>query len=125
MRIYSYLFHLLLALFLLGIGFVGLISGGNLKMGFLPWEGTTLTYLLLILSLFGILTIVLAFKRIVPIMFFVWSLVVLGLMLKGFIFSSYGFADPGAFFNAICLIAAAMLACVGAWFAFRCQPERG
>jgi len=47
MRFYSYLFHGLLALFMLGISAVALASGTALHLEMLPWSGQTGTYVLL------------------------------------------------------------------------------
>jgi len=47
-------------------------------------------------------------------LFFVWSLVVMLLLLKGYIFSGYRFS-PGEFPMAMCLIVGSMIALIGSW----------
>ena len=42
MRVFSYLFHGLLTLFLLGISVVALSSGQTLTLEMLPWQGPAL-----------------------------------------------------------------------------------
>ena len=66
---------------------------------------------------------VLAIKGKLRPLFFVWSLVVMLLLVKGYIFSSYHFA-PGEFRSAIYLIAASVVALLGAW-AQMLRPARG
>ena len=60
-RVYSYLYHVILALLLLGISMVAILSHSNtLNLGMLPWKGSELTYWLLGAALFGLLSILLA-----------------------------------------------------------------
>ena len=52
MRIFGYIYHLILGLFLLAIASIaGFGSNLTLKLDMLPWEGSTLTYILFIGSL--------------------------------------------------------------------------
>lgn len=116
LRFFSYLFHALLALFLLAISGLTLASGGqNLHLGMLPWTGPTLTSVVFIGSIFGLLALVLAIRGRVRALFFVWALAVAVMMIKGYIFSGYHFA-PGEARTAGYLIVAALLALAGAWF---------
>ena len=118
-RYYSYIFHGLLALFLIGVSGMALaVSPASLRLDMLPWTGATLTYVVFFCGLFGLLTVVLAFFRKMPVLFFVWSLVVLIMMIKGYIFSGYGF-EPGAFSTAVELTVGALLAIAGPWIQMR------
>ncbi len=124
LRYYSYLFHGLLAIVLLAIAGVALASGpGSLRLDMLPWSGATLTYIVLAGSIFGLLTIALALRGQVRWLFFVWSVVVLGFMIKGYVFSSYYFGK-GGLKVAIYLMAGALVALIGAWFQIRPTAEK-
>jgi hypothetical protein len=124
----SYLFHLLLALFLLGLAILGLASGPqSLHLEMLPWSGATLNYFLLAGALFGLFSIVLAIMGRLRFLFLLWGLAVAVLLTKGYIFSSYRFG-VGGWHNAAYLIAAAWVAVAGAWFQLfpaRTRPDRG
>jgi hypothetical protein len=123
MRYYSYVFHGLLALFLIAASGTALATGaGSLHLDMLPWTGATLTYIVFFGGLFGLLTVALAILQKMPVLFFVWSLVVALIMIKGYIFSGYGF-DPGGFTTAVELIVGALIAIAGPWLQMR-SPRR-
>jgi len=123
MRIYSYLFHAVLGLFLLGISLVALINGRhNLQIGLLPWEGRALTFWLLFGALAGLASLLLAMRGKLKVLFLIWSLVVVVTLVWGFIFSGYYFTGFGHFMNAVYLILAAILAAIGSWLRFRQKP---
>ncbi len=106
----SYLFHGLLCLILFAVSCVAFVSGGRtLHMDMLPWTGSTLLYGLLFGSLVGLVTLVLAIRGTWRPLFFLWSLAVVVLLLKGYIFSGYRFG-PGEF-------GPVMLVIVGSWIA--------
>jgi uncharacterized BrkB/YihY/UPF0761 family membrane protein len=65
-------------------------------------------------ALLGLVTVILAIKGMLRPLFFVWSLVVTILLLKGYIFSGYRFT-PGEFRTAIYLIVGSIIALLGAW----------
>ena len=118
-RYYSYIFHGLLALFLIAVSGMALaVSPGALHLDMLPWTGSTLTYVVFFGGLFGIVTVVLAFLQKLPALFFVWSLVVAILLIKGYVFSCYGF-DPGGFSIAVELTVGSLIAIAGPWFQMR------
>lgn len=123
MRYYSFAYHGLLALFLFALAFVAVASGSHtLRLELLPWSGSALTWWLLGGSLFGLASVVLAFKGKTNVLFLVWSLAVVLFMLKGYIFSSYKFT-PGEIATPLLLMAGAVLAALGAWYQFRGNPE--
>lgn len=124
-RVYSYLFHLVLSLFVLAIAFVTLTSGANtLQMEMLPWKNTALLYWLLALGLVGIMAVVLAVTRKLPILFLIWSVVVFVLLVRGYIFSPYTFNGVADFSMILLLLLGALLACIGAWLQFRRKTHR-
>jgi hypothetical protein len=124
MRVFSYLFHLLLTLFLLGISVVALSSGQPLQLEMLPWQGPTLTWWLLGGALAGLVSVILAICRRWRPLFFLWSFAVLAMMARGFFFSRYYFAGAPEFRGALYLTAGALIAAFGAWFQLRREPLR-
>jgi ABC-type maltose transport system permease subunit len=116
MRYFSYVFHGLLALFSIAVSALALGTGaGALHLGMLPWSGDTLNYVLLFGALFGLLTVALAIKGTLRILFLIWSFLVFVLLVKGYIFSGYKFA-PNEFRIALYLIFGALISLFGAWF---------
>ena len=119
LRFFSYLFHLALGLFLLGIAGLALASRPEaLHLEMLPWTGATLAYILLLGALFGLFSVALAVSGRLPFLFFIWSLAVAVLLLRGYFFSGYRFS-PGGLRTGLELLAASWLALVGAWFSLR------
>ena len=116
LRFFSYLYHGILALFLLGVSGLTLISGAdNLHLGMLPWTGSTLTRFVFFGSLCGLLSLLLAMLGKIRPLFFLWSLIVFVLMVKGYVLSSYHLApDEGR--TALYLMIGALFAFAGAWF---------
>ena len=111
----SYVFHGLLCLMLLVMSGLAIIAGAEtLQLGMLPWTGPTLLYTVFFGALLGLVTVILAIKGTWRPLFFVWSLVVMVLLLKGYIFSGYHFS-PGEFRTAMCLIVGSVIALMGAW----------
>src|SRR5262249_4575550 len=89
---FSYLFNLLLSLFLSTLGIVTVAGGkDNLRLGMLPWEGAALTRAVLLLGIGGIVCLVLAWTRILRFAFPLWALFILILMFRGYFLSPYTF----------------------------------
>lgn len=110
LRVYSYLYHLVLCLFLLGLSIAAMTSSSTLQLSMLPWIGSDLTSWLLWGSLAGILTIILAATGIFRFLFPVWTLGVLVLMVQGFLLKPYTFEGKPEFFTILWLIGGALLA---------------
>ena len=116
MRYFSYIFHTLLALFLIAISGLAMASGGgDLHLRMLPWEGDTLERVVFAGAVVGLATVILAIRGVLRILFLIWSFLVFVLLVKGYIFSSYKF-QPNEFRTALYLIAASFIALFGAWF---------
>jgi len=112
---FSYVFHGLLCLILIVLSFVAMIAGAQtLQLGMLPWTGSTLLYALFFGALAGMATVLLAIKGTWRPLFFVWSLVVVLLLVKGYVFSGYHFS-PGEYRTAGFLMVGSAIAVVGAW----------
>ncbi|HWB82568.1 MAG TPA: hypothetical protein VG675_00365 [Bryobacteraceae bacterium] len=124
LRIFSYLFHLVLTLFLIGASALGMAGGPQvLKLGMLPWTGDTLVHVLFFGDIIGLVLVLLAIFGVNRVLFFLWSLLVAVLMIKGFIFSSYHL-PAGSLKTAIWLIILSLLALAGAWYQMFQKPAR-
>ena len=134
LRIYSYLYHLILALLLLGIALVVIVShlqahpsdsgGGQLHLGMLPWTGHALVHWLLGAWLLGLASIVLAWMGKLRFLFLLYSLAVFGMMFRGYFLTSYAFSGKDEFRMALWLTAGALLAIAGAWSQFRKRARK-
>jgi hypothetical protein len=123
-RLYSYVYHLLLALFLLGVAVIAMTSSNTLRLPMLPWTGPELTQWLLWGSIAGLLSIVLAVTGIFRYLFPIWALIVLVIMVRGFLGARYPFPGPDAFRSALWLIAGAALAFLASLTLFRFRRVR-
>ena len=125
LRVYSYLYHLILSVFLLGISGIVLASGNhNLQMPMLPWEGDLLTKWLFWGSLVGLLSVILAVTGLFQYLFPLWTLVVFVMMTRGFLIGPYHFGSPDSFYVAVLLIIGALLAFLGSLTVFRARARR-
>jgi len=121
-RAFSYLFHAVLALFLLGVSAVALgFSPQSLHLEMLPWTGSTLAYAVLFGAIFGLVTILLAIAGRLRFLFFLYALAVLILMVRGYFFSGYRFS-PGDVKLPMYLIAGALISLIGAWLQMMRSP---
>lgn len=120
MRVFSFLFHLLLTVLMLAASTLAWFSNHNLTLRMLPWEGEALTYWLFFSGLAGLLITLLAWKRILPVLFLLWNVAVLVMLVRGYFFSSYGFSPGGGSLQvALYLILAALVAACGSAFHVR------
>jgi hypothetical protein len=124
LRLYSYLFHLLLSLFLLGIALVAGSSHQALNLGMLPFAPEHMVRTVFVLAMAGLISTALAMTtRVFRLPFPVWAALVFYWLFRGFFFSPYSFPNPGAFKNALWLILGAFLALIGALWTLK--PRRG
>ena len=125
LRLFSFVFLGLLALFLIAVSSFALTSGApSLELGLLPWTGSTLAWVVLGGSLFGLVSVLLAMASKWRFLFFLWSLAVAVLLVRGYIFTGYRI-PPGGVSTAIGLTVGALIALLGAWFQlFRRRRER-
>ena len=114
LRFYSYLYHLILGLFLFIIGAFGLLgSNKTLQMPLLPWDDPTLTYVVFFGSLAGLISLVLAVTGKLRLPFRLWTIVVFVLMFRGYFLTGYYLG--GVLLNAVLLTLGALLAVYGSW----------
>ena len=121
----SYVFHGLLCLILFAMSGLAMAAGAQtLQLGMLPWTGSTLLYTVFFGALLGLVTVILAIKGRLRPLFFVWSLVVTLLLLKGYIFSGYRFT-PGEFRTVMYVIVGSVIALLGSWVQMGRKAGRG
>ena len=125
LRFFSFLFHILLMAFILAVSMLAWSGGHNLTIEILPWQGATLTWVLLGSGVAGLVIAGLALKRILPLLFVLWNAAVLLLLVRGYFFSSYGFGPGGGSIStALCFVLAALVATAGSWIHFRGSRRR-
>ena len=114
LRIFAYLFHLLLGLFLIALGIAGWAHlPNNLTLDMLPWKGHTLTWVVLSLGIVAILCVLLAIAGFLRWLLPLWALFAFVMMFRGFYLSGYAFPDRGQFHNALWLTCGALIALLG------------
>src|SRR6202011_4485373 len=106
LRIYSYLFEAILCLTAIAVSAVALLSPSeDLELGWLPWTGMKLDYWLLGLGVAGLLCVLLAAAGKLRFLLFLFSAIVVGLLIRGFFLSPYAFQGPAGFKRALCVTA--------------------
>lgn len=117
LRVFCYLFHTMISVALLALGVVGVVSGSqHMKVQMLPWQGTELAHWLIGLGLIGLLSVLLAVTDRLRFLLALWSVYVLGMLIKGvFLTSSVTFDGREDFHNWLLLICGAVLALVGSF----------
>ncbi len=115
LRVFCYLFHTILSLALLGLGVVAVHSNvTDMKLETLPWSGTELNHWLIGLGLVGLLSVILAVMGWLCFLLPLWSIYVLGMLVRGVFFSStVSFEGREDFHNWLLLIGGAVLAAIG------------
>ena len=110
MRFYSYLFTLFLSVFLTGFGAVAYLSGlHNWKIDTFIWTGEDLSKAMLILGVLGGLSVLMAFFNIFRGLLPVMALIFFGLIVYGFFWQSYRFADAEQFQTTLALALGALV----------------
>ena len=116
LRLWSCAFSLVVGIFLTGLTIL-IVSTDihNLNMTMLPWwKGTTLTVMLLVLGLSGILAGVLAFLGKLKPLLVIFTLVAVGVIVDGFFLNAaYQFDGKAGAISAAWLVLAALLAFAG------------
>ena len=122
LRLYSYVFNLILCLFLLGVGLVASASHTVPKLGMLPFTDENMNLGIVTLAVVGLVCTLLAATGIFRYLFPIWTAIVLLLMLKGFIFSHYTFSGEAPFRTALWLTFGALVAFIGGLWVLK--PKR-
>ena len=117
LRVFCYLFHTILSLALLALGGVAILSGAeHMKVQTLPWEGTQLNDWLVGLGIVGLASVFLAVTDRLHVLLPLWSIYVLGALVKGmFLTPSVSFDGQTDFQNWLWLLGGAVLALLGSF----------
>jgi hypothetical protein len=122
MRFYSYLFTLFLSAFLFGIGTVAYLSGlHNWKLDTFIWTGQDLSTAMIACGVVGGISVVLAFFNFFRFLLPLVALSFFGLIVYGFFYQGYRFADVEMFQGAIALAVGAL----GSFFCSLMEFRRG
>ena len=124
LRVYSYLYHFILCVFLLGLAIIAMMSTGTLRLEVLPWNGDDLVQWLLWGSLAGLLSIILAVSGIFRYLFPIWTLLVLVMLIRGYLLQPYTFAGREPFYQTLWLIGGALVAFLASMTLFRRSKKR-
>src|SRR5271154_1924025 len=89
LRVFCYLFHTLISVALLALGVVGVAPGAeHMKVQMLPWQGAELAHWLIGLGIAGLLSVFLAVTGRLRFLLPLWSVYVLGMLIKGVFLTS-------------------------------------
>jgi hypothetical protein len=110
MRLFSYLYHLVLCLFLLGLGIVGWMSRpASFSAPWLAWEGDHVK-LLLGAGIAGLISLILAVTGRFRALFVLWTIVVVIMMFRGFFSGPYTYSGMEEFKTTLWMFAGAVVA---------------
>lgn len=124
LRIFSYLFNIVICLFLLGIGIVSIASHTTPKLGMLPFTDENMLTGLFVLAIVGLVSTILAWTGIFKYLFPVWTAIVLYLMVKGLLLSPYTFPNASAFQGGLWVIFGAIGAFFGGLWVLKPKTRR-
>ena len=119
LRVYSFVFHLTLSTFLLGVTLLDYRSHQTINLDILPFTNDNLLRDTLLLSLAGIGCTLLALTARFKFVFVVWTIVAWYLMLKWFFLTGYIFDDARQSRGAVWLSFGALGAFFGAAWAMK------
>jgi hypothetical protein len=125
LSIFSFAFHAVLSLVMVGLAGISLTSGESLRLEQVPGEGQTTAFWLLGGFVIGGLSTLFGALGKARLLFLVWTVVVFLMMLRGYIFSPYTFEGTDHFRMSMYLMGAAFIAMMGGfaqWRAGRGHP---
>ncbi len=124
LRLFSYVFHTILCLFVLAVAAISASSHTVPRFGFLPFSDETMIRWLITLAIVGLVSVFLAVTGIFRWVFPIWAAAVLWLMAKGFFLSPYTFPNADAFHGASWLTFGALGAFFGALWVLKPRRSR-
>jgi hypothetical protein len=115
LRVFCYLFHTILSLAMLALGVLAVQSNvTDMKLETLPWSGVELNHWLIGLGLAGLLCVLLAVAGKLRFLLALWSILALGMIVRGVFFNSaVTFSGREDFHNWLLLVSGAVLAAIG------------
>jgi hypothetical protein len=124
LRLYSYAFEFILSLIAFILGIIGATHSNTLSLELLPWTGASLTHWLTGLGLLGMACTVLAMTGWFRALFPIWSLFVVVMLFRGYMFSAYTFSGAAGFRQALWFFFGAILAFIGSLTVFGSRTPR-
>jgi hypothetical protein len=123
LRLYSYVFELVVSLIALVLGIIGATYSNQLDLGILPWTGASLTHWLTGLGLMGLACTLLAMTGWFRFLFPMWALLVVVILFRGYVLGGYTFSGEAGFKQALWFFFGAVLAFIGSLTVFRRRRE--
>jgi hypothetical protein len=120
--VFAYIFVLIMAVFVLGVGFMGWLTGEAVQFKLIPvLEGPTLVNTLLGLGIFGLLALLLAWRggKLMRLPMVLCNVVILSLLVSALARSSYRFDGIDDFWNLVYITLFSILALAGSWMHLR------
>jgi hypothetical protein len=122
LRVYSYIFHILLAVASLALSTVAAMSEhASLDIPFFPWSGESLVKWLFALGFLGLFSVYAAWKGILRVIFLLWTVVVAGIVARGIFASGHQFEGVEDFRWALFFLLGVLATILGAYSRVR-QP---
>ena len=121
-RLIVIVFNLVVALFLLGVGFIGWMEGHDVNFDLVPGvEPENMALTLIGLALFALLAVALSLKRskLARMLMLLWNLLVSGLLVCAFARPSYKFDGMEHLHHGIILFLISLIALWGSWTAIK------
>jgi hypothetical protein len=116
LRVYSWIFQAVLCLIAIAVSLATYVTGsGDLVIPWVAFHGPNQAPWLIGIGLVGLLCVFFAVTGKLRILLFLFAIHSLYMLVKGLFLSSYSFAGPDDFRNAIILTVGAFFAVVGAW----------
>ncbi len=122
LRLIAIVFNLAVALFLLGVGFIGWIEGQDVNFDLVPGvEPENMAVTLIGLGIFALLATALSLKRskFARMLMFLWNLLVSSLLVCAFVRPSYKFDGMEHLEQGIILFLISLIALCGSWPAIK------
>jgi len=123
LRLISYLFGLAAALFLLGVGVLGLSTGDEIRFDLVPGvapESMPMTLIGLSVSWWVALKFrMFGMRKIGNLLFLFWNVLVASLLLCALVRPSYSFVNTEHFCDVTTLFGVSLLALAGSWSSMR------
>lgn len=116
LRAFGYVYHLILALFALGVAVVALGSRSvTLQLEMLPWGIGSSPFWLMLAALIGLVSVAAAVTGKTRILYAVYTLAVLVILVRGLFLGPYTFGAVMEWTTALWLLLGALLAAIGAF----------
>ena len=125
LHLIAIVFNLAVALFLLGIGFIGWLEGHDVNFDLVPAvEPENMALTLVGLALFALLAVALSLKRskLARTLMLLWNLLVSGLLIYAFAGPYYKFDGMEHLHQGIILFLVSLIALYGSWTAIKQVP---